>query len=162
EVVTKLDPELPLAMVDPHQVQQVVVNIINNARQAMESHQPKGRLNVTTESQGDFVRVIIQDNGPGIPEENLSKIFDPFCTTKEVGQGTGLGLSLCYGIIKEHGGRIVPRSKPGEGATFVIELPITHEAANVVEEKRPPPPDVANPREGAGIKVLVIDDEEPI
>ena len=124
EVVTKLDPQLPLAMVDPHQIQQVILNIINNARQAMEAHQPKGRLNVTTESQGDFVRVIIQDNGPGIPEENLSKIFDPFFTTKEVGQGTGLGLSLCYGIIKEHRGRIVPRSKPGEGATFVVRLPL--------------------------------------
>ena len=80
------------------------------------------------------MRVIIQDNGPGIADENLSKIFDPFFTTKEVGKGTGLGLSLCYGIIKEHGGTIVPRSKPGEGATFVIELPITREAGDVIEE----------------------------
>jgi signal transduction histidine kinase/CheY-like chemotaxis protein len=162
EVVTKLDPQLPLAMVDPHQIQQVIVNIINNARQAIEAHQPKGLLNVTTETEGDSVRVIIQDNGPGIAEENLSKIFDPFFTTKAVGQGTGLGLSLCYGIIKEHGGTIVPHSKPGEGATFMIELPITREAGDVIEEKHLPSTDKVNPREGVGVKVLVIDDEEPI
>src|SRR5881227_1344029 len=71
------------------------------------------------------MRVSIQDNGPGISEENLSKVFDPFFTTKEVGKGTGLGLSLCYGIIKEHGGSITVASQPGQGATFVIELPLT-------------------------------------
>ena len=115
EVVTQLDPQLPMAIMDPHQVQQVFVNILNNARQAIEAHQPKGKITITTETHDDLVRVTIQDDGPGIPEENLSKIFDPFFTTKEVGQGTGLGLSLCYGIIKEHGGKITPRSKPGEG-----------------------------------------------
>ena len=163
EVTTSLDPDLPQAMVDPHQVQQVFLNLINNARQAIEAHQPKGRIKITTTASGPQVRVTIQDNGPGIPPESLSKIFDPFFTTKEVGKGTGLGLSLCYGIIKEHGGTITPRSKPGEGATFIIELPVTHEPENTrVETQRTPETDTIDPREGAGRKVLVIDDEEPI
>jgi signal transduction histidine kinase/CheY-like chemotaxis protein len=162
EVSLKLDPHLPQAMVDPHQIQQVFVNLVNNARQAIEAHQPKGLIKVTTASQGETVRIILQDDGPGIPEENLSKIFDPFFTTKEVGKGTGLGLSLCYGIIKEHGGTITPRSRQGEGATFIIELPVTHEAAEAPEEKPPEQADTSHVREGSGKRVLVIDDEESI
>ncbi|MSU58948.1 MAG: HAMP domain-containing protein [Pedosphaera sp.] len=162
EVTTRLDPELPQAMVDPHQVQQVFLNIVNNARQAIEAHQPKGWIRITTGVLGANVRVTIQDSGPGIPAESLSKIFDPFFTTKEIGKGTGLGLSLCYGIIKEHGGTITPRCKPGEGATFIIELPITHEPESPAEEKRTPETDIINPHEGDGKRVLVIDDEEPI
>lgn len=163
EVTTDLDPNLPQAMVDPHQVQQVFLNIINNARQAIEAHHPKGWIKLATCVQGDNVRVTIQDSGPGIPQTSLAKIFDPFFTTKEIGKGTGLGLSLCYGIIKEHGGTITPRSKLGEGATFIIEFPITHApAAECEEKKRIPETDIINPREGAGKKVLVIDDEEPI
>jgi two-component system NtrC family sensor kinase len=161
EAIVDLDPALPQAMVDPHQIQQVFVNLINNARQAIEAHQPKGWIKVITATHGDHVRVLIQDNGPGIPEENLSKIFDPFFTTKEVGKGTGLGLSLVYGIIKEHGGTITPRSRPGEGATFVIELPVTDKPA-VVEETRTPIFHPVNSQEGVGKRVLVIDDEEPI
>jgi two-component system NtrC family sensor kinase len=164
EVITKLDPHLPQAMVDPHQVQQVFLNIINNARQAIEAHQAKGCIRVTTETCGQTVRVLFQDNGPGISEANLSKVFDPFFTTKEVGNGTGLGLSLCYGIIKEHGGSIIVRSKPGEGAAFVIELPL---AAGAGETDEKPPAvgghtSVAITREGVGKKVLVIDDEDAI
>src|SRR5439155_855884 len=102
-----------------------------NARQSIEAHQPKGSIRVTTELAGLNVRVTIQDNGPGIAEENLSKIFDPFFTTKEVGKGTGLGLSLCYGIIQEHGGTIQVLSKPNEGATFLIALPIATDLADV-------------------------------
>lgn len=165
EVTTQLDPQLPQAMVDPHQVQQVFLNLINNARQAIEAHEPKGWIKIFTTVRGDSVRITLQDSGPGIPPESLSKIFDPFFTTKEVGKGTGLGLSLCYGIIKEHGGTITPRSRPGEGATFIIELPITHEPAAVdcdPQSKRVPETDFINPREGMGRRVLVIDDEEPI
>jgi len=162
EAILNLDPKLPHAMVDPHQIQQVFVNLINNARQAIEAHQPKGWIKVITATKNGFVRILIQDNGPGIPEENLSKIFDPFFTTKEVGKGTGLGLSLVYGIIKEHGGTIVPRSRPGEGATFIIELPVTAKPAEVVEEKPDPMIHLGKGREGVGKRVLVIDDEEPI
>jgi two-component system, NtrC family, sensor kinase len=162
ETTLELDPELPHAMVDPHQIQQVFVNLINNARQAIEAHQPKGWIKVTTAKYDGYVRIVIQDNGPGIPEQNLSKIFDPFFTTKEVGKGTGLGLSLVYGIIKEHGGTIVPRSRPGEGATFTIELPVTAKPAEVVAETPDPMVHLGKGREGVGKRVLVIDDEEPI
>ena len=162
ETILKLDPQLPHAMVDPHQIQQVFVNLINNARQAIEAHQPKGWIKLTTVRNGESVVVIIQDNGPGIAPENLSKIFDPFFTTKEVGKGTGLGLSLCYGIIKDHGGNVTPRSRPGEGATFVIELPVTHEAIETVTETPVREADTTHVREGAGKRILVIDDEESI
>src|SRR5258708_26929903 len=132
EVSTRLDRALPLTDIDPHQMQQVFLNIINNARQAMEGQQAKGLLRITTESADGCVRINFQDNGPGIPPENLKKIFNPFFTTKEVGKGTGLGLSLCYGIVSEHGGTITPQSAPGEGATFVIELPITLETPRAI------------------------------
>ncbi|MGN6552211.1 MAG: ATP-binding protein [Verrucomicrobiota bacterium] len=161
EVQTHLDSQLPLAMVDPHQLQQVFVNIINNARQAIEAHQPKGWIKVRTESDGTALRVIFQDNGPGISPANLSKVFDPFFTTKGVGEGTGLGLSLCYGIVKEHGGTIVPVSRPGEGAMFIIELPINNEASEMPEEKAAEP-ELADSKEGRGKRILVIDDEESI
>jgi two-component system NtrC family sensor kinase len=166
EVKTNLDPNLPRAMVDPHQVQQVFLNIVNNARQAIESNRSNGWVRIATETRGRNVRVVFQDNGPGIAEENLSKVFDPFFTTKEVGKGTGLGLSLCYGIIKEHGGTITIHSKLGQGAMFVVELPLAG-----IEDDEPAEPEAAaaktvnrlpNRREGVGKKVLVIDDEDAI
>jgi two-component system, NtrC family, sensor kinase len=164
EVVLRLQHDLPNAMVDPHQLQQVFLNLINNARQAMEAHRPDGGwLRITTEQCGRMVRLVFQDNGPGIPEENLSKVFDPFFTTKEVGKGTGLGLSLCYGIIHEHGGAIRVRSKPGEGATFIIELPLAADAPEPIgEPERAAPQPVDRRGGGAGRRVLVIDDEDSI
>ena len=161
EVKLHLAPQLPVLLADGHQIQQVMINLINNARQAIEAHQPDGRITVTTESDGKHIRIAVQDNGPGISAENLKRIFDPFFTTKEVGKGTGLGLSLCYGLIKEHGGTITPTSRPGTGATFTIELPVTNEAGGLVENDVAAPaagPD--NPQEGAGKKILLIDDEE--
>lgn len=162
EVVTCLDPRLPQAMVDSHQIQQVFLNIINNARQAIETHRPRGAIRISTDTCGTNVRVIFSDNGPGISVENLSKVFDPFFTTKEVGKGTGLGLSLCYGIVKEHGGVIKASSKPGQGATFTVELPIASPATENSVKHVAPLIEQPDPREGAGRKVLVIDDEEPI
>jgi two-component system NtrC family sensor kinase len=164
EVSTHLDADLPQAMVDPHQIQQVFLNIINNARQAMEARKAKGQIVITSEARAGSVWITFQDNGPGIPREHLSKIFDPFFTTKEVGKGTGLGLSICYGIIKEHGGTITPASRPGEGATFLIELPITHDVdeKSTTEIRHAPEHEKIDPNEGAGKKVLVIDDEESI
>ena len=162
EVVTRLAPDLPKAMVDPHQVQQVFLNIINNARQAIEAHQPEGCIRLTTETCGQNARILLQDDGPGIPEGNLSKVFDPFFTTKEVGKGTGLGLSLCYGIIKEHGGTITVRSKPGHGATFVIDLPLFTGAVEPREQVEAPATLSPEAREGVGKRVLVIDDEDAI
>jgi two-component system NtrC family sensor kinase len=162
EVVTRLDPGLPQTMLDPHQIQQVFLNILNNARQAIEGHRPNGRVTIITERAGANVRVVLQDNGPGIADENLSKLFDPFFTTKEVGKGTGLGLSLCYGIVKEHGGTIQVRSKPGEGATFIVELPLISSAEETGVKPEASMGERPLMREGAGRKVLVIDDEEAI
>jgi len=88
-----------------------------------EAHN-RGNLTITTERAGDIIRASFADDGPGIAEENLGHLFDPFFTTKEVGKGTGLGLSICHGIVAEHGGRIYAESRLGEGATFIVELPI--------------------------------------
>lgn len=162
EVVTRLDPNLPLTLADPHQMQQVILNIINNARQAMEAHRPGGTIKIITEASDQNVRIIVHDSGPGIPEENLQRIFDPFFTTKDTGKGTGLGLSLCYGIVKEHGGSITPLNRPGEGATFIIELPILHITSDTTEVLNRDEAKPANLLEGMGKRVLAIDDEESI
>ncbi len=105
------------------QINQVFMNIIHNAIQAMGE---KGRLEISTEREGDMAVVRISDDGPGIPPDIRDRIFDPFFTTKKVGEGTGLGLSISYGIIEDHAGRIEVESEPGRGATFVIRLPIRY------------------------------------
>lgn len=159
ELATDYDPTLPLIIGDTHQLQQVILNILNNARQAIMDTQKPGRIRVTTERAGHLVKVIVTDNGPGITAENLRKVFDPFFTTKPVGQGTGLGLSLCYGIIKEHGGTIHVASEFGAGATFTIELPsasASQIAAMNSSEGGAPAAGAA----AAGKRVLIIDDEE--
>jgi two-component system, NtrC family, sensor kinase len=162
EVITQFDPALPVVLADGHQIQQVLLNVINNARQAMESRPSGGQIIIKTEAFEENVHVIVSDNGPGISPENLRRIFDPFFTTKQVGQGTGLGLSLCYGIIKEHGGNITPSSRPGEGATFTIELPIFHLGGDTVEAGPATENKLRDVNEGAGKQILVIDDEETI
>lgn len=160
-VGTRFAPELPMVLADGHQIQQVILNLVNNARQAIEAHQKSGNITVTTELQEMMVRITIQDDGPGIAPENLKRIFDPFFTTKEVGKGTGLGLSLCYGLIKEHGGSITVESRPGEGAAFIIELPVIAGAAPGTGLTAGPA-GTDDPREGAGHIVLLVDDEEMI
>jgi PAS domain S-box-containing protein len=123
-VETKLAPDLPEIMVDYFQIQQVFINIIMNAEQAMKEKHGKGKLLITTEKVADVIRISFTDDGPGIEPQCLKRVFDPFFTTKEVGKGTGLGLSICYGIINEHKGRIYAESTPGSGATFIVELPV--------------------------------------
>jgi len=125
EVVTHFAPNLPEIIADRFQMQQVFLNIVLNAEQAMIESKGRGNLTVTTELSGDIIRVAFADNGPGIPADIINRIFDPFFTTKEVGKGTGLGLSICYGIVTKQGGRIFAQSQPGQGATFIIELPRT-------------------------------------
>lgn len=112
---------LPKVEGDLNQLQQVLVNLAINAQQAMAGR--RGQLAVRTGASGGQVLIEVQDSGPGIPPELQSRIFEPFFTTKAAGQGTGLGLSVSYGIIQSHGGRIEVRSAPGQGATFVIILP---------------------------------------
>jgi PAS domain S-box-containing protein len=124
EVITRFDKELPLSVVDPGQMQQVFLNLIVNAEQAMKKANGKGMLTIITEKTGNFIRISFQDDGPGITKDNMGHIFEPFFTTKDVGEGTGLGLSLSRSIILEHGGRISIESEVGHGATFIIELPV--------------------------------------
>jgi two-component system NtrC family sensor kinase len=124
EVVAELAPDLPMTMADFHQLQQVCVNIITNAEQAMTEARGSGNLSVKTEVVKEEVWMTFTDDGPGISEEDLGRLFDPFFTTKAVGKGTGLGLSICYGIVDQHGGRIRAESKPGEGTSFIIAIPI--------------------------------------
>ncbi|MEE8373534.1 MAG: ATP-binding protein [Dehalococcoidia bacterium] len=124
ELSLELDPTLPRTMADFHQIQQILVNIVTNAEQVMTEARGEGKLCIKTEREGEVIRIIFTDDGPGIPEEDLKRIFDSFFTTKEAGKGTGLGLSICRGIVKNHGGKLYAMSKVGEGTTFVVELPI--------------------------------------
>jgi PAS domain S-box-containing protein len=123
EVNVRFDPDLPLIMGNSSQLQQVFFNVVINAEFFMLEAHGKGTLTVTTEKAGSSVRALFADDGPGIPRENMRHLFTPFFTTKEVGKGTGLSLSICLGIITEHGGRIWVESEPGKGTTFTIELP---------------------------------------
>ena len=115
--------EVPSITCSPSQVNQVLLNLVNNAAQAMDK--PRGCITVVTRRHGDdAVAIDVEDNGRGIAPENLPRIFDPFYTTKEVGKGTGLGLSIAYKIVSQHGGRIDVRSKPGEGTVVTVILPV--------------------------------------
>ncbi|TFH34051.1 MAG: PAS domain S-box protein [Dehalococcoidia bacterium] len=124
EVALYLQPELPLVSVDYFQMQQVFLNVILNAENAVKDANDGGTVSISSERVDGHVRVCIADDGLGISRENMARIFDPFFTTKEVGKGTGLGLSICYGIMSQHGGRIYAESESGHGATFTIELPV--------------------------------------
>jgi signal transduction histidine kinase len=124
EVEACLDENLPDVKIDYFQMQQVFLNLVLNAEQAMIESHHQGRLTVTTERVNGSVKASVKDDGPGISEEVRKKLFTPFFTTKEVGKGTGLGLSISYGIVTNHGGKIYAQSEPGKGATFVVELPV--------------------------------------
>jgi len=156
EVLRKYEPGLPKTMLDFHQLQQVILNVMNNAHQAMMdvSGRPR-RLVIATETAGERLRMAFSDTGGGIPRERLERIFEPFFTTKTSGKGTGLGLSLSRAIIKDHNGSMNAESALGEGTTVTIELPILREERRTApgeEEKTPPAP-------LAPLRLLVVDDE---
>ncbi|MBN1882183.1 MAG: PAS domain S-box protein [Deltaproteobacteria bacterium] len=149
----ELSEDLPETCADPYQLQQVFINLINNAHHAL-LEKNCGRLKITTCREGNAICIVCEDNGPGILNEHISKIFDPFFTTKEVGRGTGLGLSVVYGIVSEHDGEISVESEEGNGTKFTIRIPIiTKEAdslkTDTAEYKSP---------EGA-VSILVVEDE---
>jgi two-component system NtrC family sensor kinase len=130
EVIEHLDEELPEVVGDAHQLQQVFLNILNNAYDAVREVGRSARIEIMTTKAGDSVEVSFADNGHGITHPD--KIFDPFFTTKEVGKGTGLGLSICYGIVKEHAGEILCHNNiGGNGATFIVRLPTAPQSASV-------------------------------
>jgi two-component system NtrC family sensor kinase len=122
EVIERFDEELPEVIGDSHQLQQVFLNILNNAYDAVRETGRPARIEIETSWSEGSIQVLFRDNGNGIA--NTERIFDPFFTTKEVGKGTGLGLSICYGIVREHGGEILCHNNSGrEGATFIVRLP---------------------------------------
>jgi two-component system NtrC family sensor kinase len=125
QIVSQFDPDLPIIQADPLQLQQVFINLMNNAAEAM---QPKGGgtlILITREAlYGQAVEVSVVDTGAGISEENRAKLFTPFFTTKPVGKGTGLGLAIVYGVVKMHRGQIQVESEEGKGSTFTVTLPL--------------------------------------
>jgi len=155
-VIDALASGLPLIFADPHQIQQVLLNLIINAEQAMLTANGRGTLVVRTwhDATREAVLLEINDDGPGVPPDVQAKIFDPFFTTKEVGKGTGLGLTVAYAIVQEHGGRI--RIEPARrGASFVLELPVTPGTRR--ETAAAPTADEL--KKLAGRRVLVVEDE---
>jgi two-component system NtrC family sensor kinase len=126
DVHLEVDPELPPVLADAAQLQQVVLNLVVNAEQAIRQGRGRGSIRLRTRraSGGDRLAIDIIDDGPGISPEALPRIFDPFFTTKPAGIGTGLGLSIAYGIVHDYGGGIAVESRPGCGAEFTVELPI--------------------------------------
>lgn len=122
-VELNLAEDLPAVYGDISQLQQVFLNIILNAEYFMYQTNKKGTLRITTAQEEDKVKIAIADDGPGIPQDKLGRIFDPFYTTKQVGEGTGMGLSICHGIVNDHGGVIYADSRQGEWTTFTVELP---------------------------------------
>jgi PAS domain S-box-containing protein len=153
EVVVDLDPELPILVGDPHQLHQVVLNLITNAQDAMRGTDGPKMMVVSTsfDPATRRLRLEVSDTGPGIPAAIRPRLFEPFFTTKPQGQGTGLGLSLCQGIVENHGGTIEAESEEGKGALFRVLLPL--------ELKRDAEPEAAAGGESKGGKILVVDDE---
>ena len=152
-----LDPADPRVWANVSELQQMLLNFLINAEQALESHRGGRGIVLRTRADASEVRIECRDSGPGIPAEIKSRIFDPFFTTKPEGVGTGLGLSICYGIVRSHGGRIWVDSEPGKGAAFLVALPL---------DLRTMPRPIAVPEVGPTgtepLSVLVVDDEPGI
>ncbi len=156
-VVDELESGLPEVFVDTHQIQQILLNLIINAEQAMRDAHGRGTLSLRSsyEPEREAVRLEVGDDGPGIPEAVRAKIFDPFFTTKAAGKGTGLGLTVAYAIAQEHGGVISTLPGAEGGTTFVLELPV----GGLSVRRHEPMPQKVLPAVPKGTRALVIEDE---
>jgi signal transduction histidine kinase/CheY-like chemotaxis protein len=159
-VVTALASGLPQVFADAHQIQQVLLNLVINAEQAMLTANGRGSLVIRTwhDVERDAVALEVTDDGPGVAAEVKSKIFDPFFTTKEVGKGTGLGLTVAYAIVQEHGGRIRVGA-PKAGASFTLELPVSGSGEHARPKAKAAAPSMEAVR---GASVLLVEDERPL
>ncbi len=124
EFIYKETPGLSEIEGNSNELEQVLTNLILNAKDAIKQSSGRGKIEIKTEEKAKQIKITVSDNGIGIPKENVSKIFDPFFTTKEIGKGTGLGLSVTFGIIEKHKGKIEVSSDLGNGTTFIVSLPI--------------------------------------
>ncbi len=164
-ISVKFDPPggLPSVEGDRRLLTQIFSNLVVNAEQAISSAHDRGAIEISLRESGGLVCAVVADDGPGIPLENISKVFDPFFTTKRPGGGSGLGLTICLGVVKDHGGTIEVDSEPGRGAEFRVSLPA---AAGEVESPRVTQPEKAvsavPPNGLAGHAALIVDDEESI
>ena len=156
-ILEALAAGLPPVFADPHQIQQVLLNLIINGEQAMLGAHGRGLIILRSwhDPERDAVVLEVNDDGPGVPEDVQPKVFDPFFTTKPVGKGTGLGLSVAYAIIQEHGGRISLKSSQGRGASFFLELPVGGTHLRLAE----PAPAAPLPEVPRGTRALVVEDE---
>jgi len=156
EVEVQVADDLPRTAADPDELQQVFLNLINNAEQAMAGQKSPKRLTLRGfRRENGAIGLEFRDTGPGLPDELRDRIFDPFFTTKESGRGTGLGLSVCYGIIRGHGGTIAASGNPDGGAVLTIELPVCDAAGAGADAQHDP---VRAPAAAPG-RILVVDDE---
>jgi PAS domain S-box-containing protein len=160
-ILEALAAGLPPVFADPHQIQQILLNLIINAEQAMLDAHGRGLLILRSwhDPEREAVILEVNDDGPGVPDQLQPKIFDPFFTTKAVGKGTGLGLTVAYAIAEEHGGRLSVRSSPGRGASFFLDLPVSGTNLKLQPEA---PQGQALPEVPAGTRALVIEDEEAL
>jgi two-component system NtrC family sensor kinase len=162
QVAREPAPERLSVWADPHQLQQVFLNLLLNAEQAIRSQRDRGAIRVRLAAADGQAEVQIADDGPGIAPAVLPHIFEPFFTTKPPREGTGLGLSICQAIVKEHGGEIGVESAPGAGATFVVRLPRHRvEASRGLGSAAAVAP-VPAPGEKNGWRILVVDDEPAV
>lgn len=182
QLVVSHDRDLGPVRADPTQLEQVIVNLAVNARDAMQSHggrgvEASGRLVLATRKvtttdvramrseiipAGEYTSLIVEDTGGGIPPEILGKIFEPFFTTKEQGKGTGLGLSTVYGIVKQSGGFIFAESEAGKGTRFTVYLPVHHVAPGSVPEIAEAKPEPPPSQWAGGGSILLVEDEDPV
>ncbi|MGD0650245.1 MAG: ATP-binding protein [Verrucomicrobiia bacterium] len=157
----RLASDLPNTMADQNQIEQVLVNLMANAVYVL-STRPKPRvLTISTEEDGNYIRIVVADNGPGIPKEVIGQIFDPFFTTKPLGKGTGLGLTVSNTIIQGHRGRLLVENQPTGGARFVVELPIIPCVATATADRNPSEAKSLAKKPARG-SVLIVDDEPGI
>ena len=156
EARVEIEPGLPPVTIDANQIQQVFVNLVNNAAQAIASAGRPGTITIRARRFLDEVMIDVADDGPGMTEEIAAQVFDPFFTTKSENEGTGLGISISQGIVKEHGGRITLDTEAGRGATFTVHLPL--ELAPVVAAA----PEPVRSGNSERLRVLVVDDEPHI